>query len=106
MVAIELASYYLANLGYKDADLILHSDNQGVIGAFQRGRSRNFQVNLSIRRTTLACLSHNLVIYPQYVNTTDNLADPVSRGTLGSNSDRLPTPPSIPGELSQFLLHV
>ena len=78
MVAIELACCHLAKLGYRNADLIIHSDNSGVIGAFERGRSRNFQVNLSIRRTTLTCLSHNLFIHPQYVNTLDNLADPVS----------------------------
>ena len=96
MVVIRLA----APLGDKDADLVTHSDNCGMIGAFERARSRYFQVYLSIRRTTLTCLSHsNLIIHVQYVNTLNNLADPVSRSILGSDGERLPIPVSLPKEL-------
>ena len=37
-VAIELAIYCLIQMGFHDADIIVHT---GVIGAFLNGRSRN-----------------------------------------------------------------
>lgn len=103
MIAIELTTLHLTELSYRDTDLILHSDNMGVIGAVQRG---NFEVNLSIRRTALACCASNILILPQYVNTSDNLADPVSRGILGPASSRLPILTMLPKELHAFLDYV
>lgn len=105
MVAIELAACALECLGFADADFLLHSDNMGVVDAFLRGRSRNFQVNLSLRRTTLLSMALNLRILPEYVNTKLNLADPISRGELGDPALRLPAF-SLPEELLPFLSYV
>ena len=45
MIAVELAIYHCEAQGYRDADILIRSDNAGVIGAFARGRSRNTAVN-------------------------------------------------------------
>ena len=106
MIAIELACLYLDTLHFTNMDVLVRSDNIGVIGAFLKGRSPNFQVNLAIRRTTVVCMSSNLALSPEYVKSEDNLADPASRGILGDNDDRLPTLPLLPPELHPFLSYV
>lgn len=106
MIALELACLYLETMQYTNVDILIHSDNVGVIGAFLRGRSRNFQVNLAIRRTMLICMARNFALFPEYVNTEYNLADPVSRGILGNDVDRLPVLPALPMELHPFLENV
>ena len=50
-VAVELVVYALDELGFHDCCVRVFSDNVGVIGAFDKGHSRKFEVNLSIRRT-------------------------------------------------------
>jgi len=40
-VALELAVYWLIQEGFHDANIVVHLDNTGVIGAFSNGRSRN-----------------------------------------------------------------
>ena len=49
-VAVELVTYILDELDLRDCCVKVRSDNVGVIGAFSKGRSRNFEVNLSIRQ--------------------------------------------------------
>jgi hypothetical protein len=40
--------YAIEELGLHDANLIVYSDNQGVICAFDKGCSRNFEMNLCV----------------------------------------------------------
>ena len=103
MVAVELAARFLEQAGAQDADILIHSDNSGVIGAFERGRSRNFQVNNSIRRTEAICMARNLWIWLKYVSSSDNRADPVSRGVPDARLGSLPIDFELPSELSPFL---
>ncbi|OJT04921.1 hypothetical protein TRAPUB_4263 [Trametes pubescens] len=106
MVAIELLMRRLEELGWENADFRIRSDNDGVIKAFRKGRSRNWQVNLSIRRTEHLCIAHNLFAHPEYVNTKVNRADPVSRGTPGSSLKRFRCGFEMPKELAPYLSHV
>ena len=80
MVAVELAVLWLEQTGWADKDVIVRSDNQGVIDAIKNGRSRNFQVNLVIRRTDSVCMAQNIRLDMRYVESKTNRADPVSRG--------------------------
>ncbi len=105
MVAIELVVRRLEELGISDADVLVRSDNQGVVGGFRRGRSRNYQVNLSIRRTEIICISRNLRIKLEYVNTKVNQADAVSRGTPLPEMARFRSDFVLPEELAAFLVH-
>ena len=47
-VAVEFLVYVLVENGFHDCCILVRFDNKGVIAAFQRGRSRNVEVNLSI----------------------------------------------------------
>lgn len=102
MVALELACMYLTK-DHKDVTIIVHCDNTGVIGAWSKGWSRNFHVNFAIRRAVYVCMSPNLGILPEYVESKYNKADRLSRGlTAPRITTRLPRI-SLPLELRQFL---
>ena len=47
--AIELATLYLASREHRHVTYRVHSDNQGAIGQYAKGRSRNSQSNQRIR---------------------------------------------------------
>jgi hypothetical protein len=102
-ITVELAVLIFFNIGWKDAAILIHSDNQGVIGAFRSGRSRNFQVNLCIRRVETIAMTSNVAHTFVYVESTKNKADAVSRGETGSPSSRINVT-QLPSELSPFLL--
>jgi hypothetical protein len=104
-VAVELAVLVLEAKGIRCVDVLLRSDNQGVIGAFAKGRGRNFMVNFSIRRTDVILVDLNVSLSFQYVDSESNLADPISRGDLGPAESRCPISISLPGELTPYLIH-
>ncbi|EEB97166.1 hypothetical protein MPER_03566, partial [Moniliophthora perniciosa FA553] len=82
-VALELLISFLTKLGHLKTRLLVHSDNQGTIGAFHKFRSPNKHINLSLRRMFKALELSSIDIELIYVNTKDNVADPVSRGIQG-----------------------
>ncbi|GBE80149.1 hypothetical protein SCP_0213520 [Sparassis crispa] len=106
MVAVELAIRTVDALGYHDATILVRGDNKGVEGAFARGRSHNFQVNSSIRRAEVIAMSLNILFIVRYVNTKDNLADPVSRGDPTPSMSHRQPPFQLPEELVSFLVNV
>lgn len=85
-LAVEVACIALVHLGHSNSHFLLRSDNQGVIGSHDKGRSRNLDCNLSIRRTGIVCTAANISLSLTYVASESNLADPISRGILGSQS--------------------
>lgn len=101
-IAVELAVLTLADIGWKNASILIRSDNQGVIGAFHSGRSRNFQVNLCIRRVEVVAMTTNVTHILSYVESAKNRADPISRGEVGHSSSRL-TSFQLSEELSPFI---
>ena len=48
-LALEILFYFLKAMGLKNVHLLIYSDNQGAIGALDKGRSPNYHINLSIR---------------------------------------------------------
>jgi hypothetical protein len=76
------------------------------LGAFNKGRSRSIPRNDSIRRITTSLVPFNLTIKPTYVSSSDNRADPVSRGILGSPAKHLRVSFQLPEELAPFLSYV
>jgi hypothetical protein len=105
-VTLELLIYALEEKGLHDTHLLIHSDNQGVIGAFDKGRSRNFEVNLSIRCSASVLSTRNISLSLVYIESKENLADPILCGINGPTTDHLFSTFALPEELKPFLLHV
>jgi hypothetical protein len=104
-LAIELTVYAIERQGFADARLILYSDSQAAIGAFQKGRSPSLEMNLSIRRTNSILDALNVALDFVYVKSEENPADAVSRGVLGKPCDRL-VGGALPAELVPYLARV
>jgi hypothetical protein len=107
-IALEFVIYAIEKADLRDAFLLVHSDNKGVIGAFDKGRSRNFEINLSIRRSHYVLASRNITLDLTYIRSADNPADPLSRGALGTVASRIPVTSffTLPDELLPYFSHV
>lgn len=105
-VAVEILVYILEAMGIANTTLLIHSDNQGTIGSLDKGRSRNFHINLSIRRAYIVLASQFITPELVYITSKNNPADPISRGELGSIETRITTSFSLPDELRHLFLDV
>lgn len=105
-LAIELLVLHLETRGYHDCRVRLLSDNQGIIGAYWKGRSRNAEVNYSIRRFMVILDSLHISLEVSYVRSAENPADPISRGDVGSKDLQLSPSISLPEELVPYIFHV
>ena len=103
-VALELAVIWLVEQGFADCDVTVRGDNTGVIGAFNKGHSRNALRNATVCRIASCLVPFNISVVPVYVASSENRADPVSRGVLGPQHLRLGSAFELPSELLPFLL--
>jgi hypothetical protein len=105
-IAVELLVYFLESKGIRDSYLLIHSDNQGTIGALEKGRSGNIHINLAIRRTHLALMDLSITIQTAYIESHANPADPISRGEPGLSGKQLFPTFELPLELCSCFLDV
>jgi hypothetical protein len=103
---VELAVLWIVQQQLTDVDILIHGDNNTVIDAYKKGRSRNISQNDSIQRITTLLIPNNIIITPEYVPSEHNLTDPISRGKLGSSENRLQYSFQLPTELRPLLLNV
>ena len=104
-VAIELGLLFAIHKGYSDTHFLVKSDNQGVIHAIRGGKSRSPAQNLILQHITSLLSLHKLWISSCYVPSTENLADPPSRGLSATNLPQAHTSPTIPTHLLPYLSH-
>lgn len=71
-LAIELVIQLVINHGFVDSSVLLCSDNQGAIAAFEKCRSRNFMTNLCIHRSALLSHEARLSLNFSYVTSADS----------------------------------
>jgi hypothetical protein len=102
-VAVEILIYILEAMGISNTTLLIHSDNQGTIGSLGKGRSRNFHINLSIRRSYIILASRFITPVLIYIPSENNPADPISRGVLGPTETRITTSFRFPDELRHII---
>jgi hypothetical protein len=104
-LALEFLFYFLEAMGLENVHLLIHSNNQGAIGALDKGRSPNHHINLSIRRLYTILIAHFITPLLEFVPSKDNPADPISRGEPGSPDLKLPYSFRIPDELKSIFVH-
>ncbi|KAG8744164.1 hypothetical protein FRC10_010733 [Ceratobasidium sp. 414] len=105
-VAVELAVDWLIVRGTRGASVNIQCDNQGVVGAWLCGRSRNYQQNSVITRTLAKAAAHDLWIALTYIRSEDNPADRPSRGQTPSPAHASHTTVPISSALIDFLYPV
>lgn len=105
MVAEELGLLAVIESGLSNATFVLKSDNQGMIGALQRGQSRNGQQNEVLQRITALLLEHNLWITSEYVPSEANTSDEPSCGVAPEGTTRQRRQFDIPYPLRMYLHH-
>jgi hypothetical protein len=80
MLAIELGLRSVIARGYHNTTIVIRSDNMGVIGALEGGKSRNLEHNRVLQRIVTLMRMNNIYIKSVYVPSADNIADYPSRG--------------------------
>jgi hypothetical protein len=103
-IAVELVVLILERRDVRDANVLVQSDNQGVIGAFAKGRCPSFEINLSVRRALSILAARNIHLQLRYVESARNPADPISRGKMGLPGDHFPSDISLPSELTPYFI--
>lgn len=103
-IAVELIAYIIDAWDISNARILIHSDNQGTIGAMGKGRSPNYLINLAIRRAYSVFTPRSVTPSFSYIASEDNPADPLSRGILGPDELRLPIQFHLPKDLSAILV--
>ena len=104
-ISIELLALFLESTGHCNAHLLVHSDNQGTIGALDKGRSGNIYINLAVRCTHLILMATSLVFKTIYIESHANPADPISRREPGPAGKQMFPSFKLPDELSSCFLH-
>lgn len=104
MVAVELAVSLLCSAHPRNSHFLIHSDNQGVIGAISSCFSRGASQNSSLSRLSANLLHHDSFLSTVYIATSKNPADPVSRGLLPATCSRLKTSLRLHDDLLPYLV--
>lgn len=105
MVAVDLGLRTLIHNGFKDCPLVFHSDNQGVVAALSTGKSPVPSQNDVLQHIVSNFRDHNIWLSLEWVKSSDNLADSISRGSFPSLS-RYPRAPPLPRYLKSLAVLV
>jgi len=103
MVAVDLVLRTLLSSRYSNCHIVIHSDNQGVVGALAAGASRGQQQNLILREIVRTMQNEGIWVTMKWVSTHDNPADAPSRGNLPPRNLLHSHPPALPWYLKPFL---
>jgi hypothetical protein len=99
-VAVEPITHIFDAWDLQSMRVVIHSDNQGTIGAMGKGRSLNYHINMSLRRCysilTPCLIIPSLIPSLIYIDSASNPTDPLSRGILGPDEFCISIRPSLP----------
>jgi hypothetical protein len=94
-------------LDFKDIHVLFRSDNKGAIGAHEKGRSPNQDINLCVRRSFAVTSGSSITPKIVYVPSAKNLADAPSRGLSAAHlheRHRMPRHFKLPRELRSIFI--
>ena len=103
MVAVELAVQTLITGKFMECHVVVHSDNKGVVGALEAGRSQGTQQNMILREIVKLIQDHNLWISTMWIPTLENPTDSPLRGIFPGRDSLYAFPPKILFHLTNFI---
>lgn len=106
MIAVELAVSLLCSVHPLRSHFLIHSDNQGVIGAIDSSFSRGATQNASLCCLSSTLLNHESFLSTSYIRSSSNPADPISRGILPTTASRIRTKLNLDPSLVPYLSRV
>ncbi|EJD42880.1 hypothetical protein AURDEDRAFT_67136, partial [Auricularia subglabra TFB-10046 SS5] len=80
MVAAEFGLRAAVERGASSLHLVIKSDNAGVVGALDAGKSKNPAANKVLQRIVSTMMEHEIWLSTSWVPSEENIADPPSRG--------------------------
>ena len=106
MVAVDLGLRTLIHSGFKDCHLVFHSDNRGVVGALSSGRSCGPSQNEILKFIVSNFRDYNIWLSVEWVKSSANLSDSISRGVFPPSLSRHPRAPPLPSYLKKLVVLV
>lgn len=103
-VALEFGIRLALHKGFQGMHLLIKSDNMGVIGALEGGKSRNAEQNIVLQRITTLLHTHSTWVSTVYTPSALNLADLPSRGIPATGKKRTLDTFRLPDCLSPLIL--
>ena len=104
LIAAEMGILTFIGAGHCNSQVILRSDNDGVIAAFKkRTWTKNFGLDEILKRVLKICQDANLVVIPTWIPTKANPADKPSRGVYAPTHLMFDPIPAIPSYLQSVL---
>jgi len=97
---------WLTQSGLHNACLKIRCNNISVISSFWKGHSRCPAHNQTLCRMTAHLASENLSIFPTYIPSASNKADPLSQGILGTSGSCIAPNTIVPEELCGFVVDI
>ena len=114
MVTVKLAICTLLVSNIQGCHIVINSDNQGVVGALNVGRSRGTALNAGRSRGThqnailweivKLIQGHNVWILTSWIPTLENIADAPSWGIFLGRDTLHPYKPKLPFHLRSFYI--
>ncbi|KEP46856.1 putative reverse transcriptase domain protein [Rhizoctonia solani 123E] len=103
-IAVEMAIFWVIQNGIRRTSITVRCDNQGVVFAWKAGRSRNAQQNDTIARVMALCMSNDIHLSLEYIESALNPADRPSRGLSPEGSlVFVSKPPEVPRYLRPYI---
>jgi len=104
LTAAEMGILAFVSAGYRNTQVILRSDNEGVINALKKKTwTKNFGVDEILKRVLKICQDYNLDVVPVWISTKTNPADKPSRGVYPPKNLMFGHNPAIPSHLQSVL---
>lgn len=104
LIAVELGVRAYVEVGFHSCNLLLRSDNKGVIKALgEKVWQEKFDLNAILKRILKICKKNGITIVPRWISTDENPADDISRGIYPHGEPKLWTTPTLPPMLARIL---
>ena len=102
-MTVKLAVWTLITRKFTECHVVVYSDNKGVVGALEAGRSQGTQQNMILCKIVKLIQDHNLWISTTWIPILENPTDGPSRGIYPGKDLLYAFPPKLPFHLTNFI---
>ena len=104
MVTVKLVIHTLLTSNIPGCYIVINSDNQGMVGALNAGRSRGTHQNAILQEIVKLIQGHNVWILTTWIPTLENIVDAPSQCIFPGRDTFHPYKPKLPFHLRSFYM--